>query len=38
MDLKKVTKIIESGEIQDSKTITAIMTYTSKKKLQNIKN
>jgi ADP-ribose pyrophosphatase len=33
MDLKKVVKMIKSGEIQDSKTICAIMTYASKKKL-----
>jgi len=31
MDLKKVIKMIKSGEIQDSKTICAIMTYASKK-------
>ena len=33
MDLKKVIKMIKSGEIQDSKTICAIMTYVSKNKL-----
>ena len=33
MDLKKVIKMIKNGEIQDSKTICAIMTYASKKKL-----
>ena len=33
MDLKKVLRMIKSGEIQDSKTICAVMTYASKKKL-----
>ena len=33
MDLKKVLRMIRSGEIQDSKTICAVMTYASKKKL-----
>ena len=33
MNLKKVIRMIKSGEIQDSKTICAILTYASKKKL-----
>ena len=33
IDFKKVIKMIKSGEIQDSKTICAILTYAAKKKL-----
>jgi ADP-ribose pyrophosphatase len=33
MDLKKVITMIKNGKIQDSKTICAILTYTTKKKL-----
>ncbi len=33
MDFKKVLSMIKTGEIQDSKTICAILTYASKKKL-----
>ena len=33
IDFKKVMKMIRSGEIQDSKTICAILTYAAKKKL-----
>jgi len=33
MDLKKLLKLIKTGKIQDSKTICAILTYASKKKL-----
>ena len=33
MDLKKVLRMIKSGEIQDSKTICAVLTYAAKKKL-----
>ncbi len=33
MDLKKVLKKIKQGEITDSKTICAVLAYTSKKKL-----
>jgi len=33
MDFKKVLSMIKSGKIQDSKTICAILTYASKKKL-----
>lgn len=33
IDFKKVIRMIKSGEIQDSKTICAILTYATKKKL-----
>ena len=33
MDLSKVIRMIKSGKIQDSKTICAILTYVTKKKL-----
>ncbi|NND86667.1 MAG: NUDIX hydrolase [Nitrosopumilus sp.] len=33
MDLKKIISMIKTGKIQDSKTICAVMTYASKKKL-----
>ena len=33
IDIKKVISMIKKGEIQDSKTICAIMTYVAKKKL-----
>ena len=33
LDIKKVIRMIKSGEIQDSKTICAILTYATKKKL-----
>jgi ADP-ribose pyrophosphatase len=33
MDLKKVITMIKNGKIQDSKTICAILTYATKKKL-----
>lgn len=33
IDLKKVISMIKSGKIQDSKTICAVLTYASKKKL-----
>ena len=33
VDLKKVIRMIKSGEIQDSKTICAVLTYAAKKKL-----
>lgn len=33
MDLKKILSMIKTGKIQDSKTICAVLTYASKKKL-----
>lgn len=33
IDFKKVLRMIKTGEIQDSKTICAVLTYASKKKL-----
>ena len=33
IDLKKVLRMIKTGKIQDSKTICAVLTYASKKKL-----
>ena len=33
MDLKEIISMIKTGKIQDSKTICAVMTYASKKKL-----
>ncbi len=33
MDLKKVLRMIKTGKIQDSKTICAVLTYATKKKL-----
>lgn len=33
IELKKVLRMIKTGKIQDSKTICAVLTYASKKKL-----